>query len=86
LPTKFVRTVLQGQSVRHVTAGGGGAGDPWTRDPHAVLDDVRDGRVSIDAARTQYGVIVEPRPWRIDAAQTTALRAAHQTTPPVTPS
>lgn len=75
LPTKFVRTVQKGQSLRHVTAGGGGAGDPWTRDPQAVLTDVRDGKVSIDAARERYGVIVARRPWRIDIAATAALRA-----------
>lgn len=86
LPTKFVRTVHRGQSVRHVTAGGGGAGDPWARDPQAVLADVRDGRVSIDAARALYGVVVVPHPWRIDTAQTAAVRhrreALSQVTPP----
>ena len=38
--------------------GGGGWGDPLERDPQRVLDDVRDGFVSIDAARSEYGVVV----------------------------
>ncbi len=40
------------------SAGGGGWGDPLERDPQRVLDDVRDGFVSIDAARSEYGVVV----------------------------
>src|SRR5437660_2757740 len=38
------------------TPGGGGWGDPFTRDPQAVLADIAEGLVSSEAARTQYGV------------------------------
>ena len=38
--------------------GGGGWGDPLDRDPQAVLDDVWDEYVSIDAARDEYGVVI----------------------------
>jgi len=38
------------------TSGGGGLGDPTTRDPERVADDVRDGRVSPQAAGSVYGV------------------------------
>lgn len=38
------------------SAGGGGWGDPLERDPLAVLDDVLDGYVSVDAAREVYGI------------------------------
>lgn len=40
------------------SAGGGGWGDPRARDPMAVLRDVRDGVVSLEAARNIYGVAV----------------------------
>jgi len=40
------------------SAGGGGWGDPLERDPQRVIEDVRDGYVSIEAARTEYGVVV----------------------------
>jgi len=73
-PTKFVRTLAKGQSVRHVTAGGGGYGDPHGRDVHDVLRDVREGKVSISAARDLYGVAIAERPWRIDEAETARLR------------
>ncbi|MDP9372185.1 MAG: hydantoinase B/oxoprolinase family protein, partial [Chloroflexota bacterium] len=38
--------------------GGGGFYDPFTRDPAAVLDDVLDELVSLDAAREGYGVVI----------------------------
>jgi len=83
LPTKFIRGFERGQSIRHVTAGGGGAGDPMTRDPQRVLDDVREGRVSPQAARELYGVAVQPDPWRIDTQATAALRTGRSAAPPM---
>jgi N-methylhydantoinase B len=40
------------------SAGGGGWGDPLDREPSRVIDDVRDGYVSVEAARTEYGVVI----------------------------
>jgi N-methylhydantoinase B len=39
--------------------GGGGYGPPSDRDPARVLEDVRNGYVSVDRARTDYGVAVD---------------------------
>src|SRR5215831_714630 len=59
------------------SAGGGGYGDPRIRDPQRVRDDVRDGLVSREAARTSYGVVLGPPPdYAIDQEATAALRAA----------
>jgi len=74
LPTKFTRPFRDGQAFRHTTAGGGGYGDPFERDPDRVLADVRNGKVSVEAARRDYGVIVLPDPWRIDAEATARAR------------
>jgi N-methylhydantoinase B len=41
------------------TGGGGGFGSPLARDPAAVGRDVQRGFVSVEAARTEYGVIVD---------------------------
>ena len=41
------------------SAGGGGFGDPLERDPDAVLEDVADGYVTVERARTDYGVVVD---------------------------
>jgi N-methylhydantoinase B len=45
-----------GDRFVNVTAGGGGWGDPLTRDPDLVLADVREGYVSPGQARDIYGV------------------------------
>ncbi len=52
--------------------GGGGYGDPFRRDPQAVLDDVLDGLVSAATARDGYGVAIAGG--AVDAAATAALR------------
>jgi N-methylhydantoinase B len=44
--------------VSRPSAGGGGLGDPLTRDPRAVLEDVLDGYVSVERALEDYGVVV----------------------------
>ena len=53
--------------------GGGGMGDPMAREPALVARDVRDGVVSVEAARGLYKVVVDA--WGVlDAAATIALR------------
>ena len=54
------------------TPGGGGYGDPTERDPERVLADVVNEKVSIEAAREEYGVVVEDG--EIDEAATAQLR------------
>ena len=48
--------IRQGQKVRLETPGGGGFGDPATRDPARVARDVRLGYVSREAALARYKV------------------------------
>jgi N-methylhydantoinase B len=45
----------RGDVVRTMTGGGGGFGDPARRDPEAVRVDVREGHLSLEAAREIYG-------------------------------
>ncbi len=54
--------------------GGGGFGDPLDRDPAAVLEDVRDGIVSVQLAGDVYGVIIADD--ALDDAATEARREA----------
>lgn len=51
--------VEKGEVVRVETTGGGGWGDPLEREPELVLLDVIQGKVSMEAARDQYGVVLE---------------------------
>lgn len=76
LPGKLTMTIRRGDVFRHELAGAGGWGDPLDRAPAAVLRDVRNELLSVEAARRDYGVAVEAGPLRVDAAATEALRAA----------
>jgi N-methylhydantoinase B len=75
LPTMPMRasTLQRGDRFTHVAAGGGGFGDPFERDPAAVLEDVLDGKVSVEAARERYGVVISDA--AVDVESTHALRA-----------
>jgi N-methylhydantoinase B len=75
LPAKITRPIQRGDVFRHDLPGGGGWGDPLTRDPARVLRDVRNGLVSLAAARDDYGVIVDPAAWTVDVPVTEARRA-----------
>jgi N-methylhydantoinase B len=56
-------------------AGGGGMGDPATREPALVARDVRDGLVSMEDARSVYCVALDAE-GHVDTSATTRLRAA----------
>ena len=64
----------RGQKVRLETPGGGGFGDPATRDPQRVARDVRLGYVSAAAAARDYKVSVRSD-GTVDDTATAALRA-----------
>ncbi|MDH3305980.1 MAG: hydantoinase B/oxoprolinase family protein [Acidimicrobiia bacterium] len=75
LPTLAQDHIGAGESIRHEMAGGGGWGDPMQRDPGAVLADVLDNRVSVEAARTSYGVVLSESGTLVDLTATNHLRA-----------
>ena len=86
LPRKqLVRLAADDRVLLHLP-GGGGYGDPLTRDPSDVLSDVVNGYVSRDAARDLYGVAITytgapdalvrpPSVFEIDEDETARLRA-----------
>lgn len=63
-----------GDTVTMQTGGGGGWGDPFERDPEAVLRDVVDGLVSPERAAERYGVVIDGTPTAVDVAATEELR------------
>lgn len=64
----------EGDLISVRTGGGGGWGDPKLRDANAVLLDVQDGYVSLDAARDSYGVAIDAATLTIDVEATAKLR------------
>jgi N-methylhydantoinase B len=79
LPAKAKHWLKPGDRITLRTPGGGGIGDPFTRDPAAVADDVTRGLVSSEAAARDYGVVVDGR-GRVDVAATERLRAGARMT------
>ena len=68
--------VKAGDTVRIVTTGGGGWGDPLEREPEMVCYDVLCGLVSEQAANEQYGVVLTKagKGFEVDDAATLSLR------------
>jgi hypothetical protein len=74
LPSKIDQVpVVAGDSLVFRTAGAGGWGDPFDRDPELVLRDVLRDLVSPESARRDYGVVVDGT--AVDPAATGAERA-----------
>ncbi|HEY9531770.1 MAG TPA: hydantoinase B/oxoprolinase family protein [Burkholderiales bacterium] len=69
------RPIRRGDVIRHIMAGGGGYGWPFDRDIERVVRDVRDEKVSIEAAREEYGVVIDPGTLLADHTATQNLRA-----------
>jgi N-methylhydantoinase B len=74
VPPKYGIHKLGPARMTAETPGGGGWGDPFTRDPQLVLRDVRDGVVSPQAAESDYGVALMGDGRSVDQAATTELR------------
>ena len=56
LPAKVTLEITKGTRIRHEQAGGGGWGDPAQRDKAALITDLRNGKISAESARHDYGV------------------------------
>jgi N-methylhydantoinase B len=55
-------------------AGGGGHGNPLERDPEMVERDVMEGYVSLERAKEDYGVVIDPKTLKVDMEATRRLR------------
>ena len=60
LRTKGYQVIPDGDRLMLELPGGAGLGDPGTRDPELVANDVRDGLVSAENARSIYRVAIGP--------------------------
>lgn len=69
-----VTQISPGERARNTNPGGGGYGNSFERDIAAVLKDVRERIISIEAAKLEYGVVVDPKTLQVDEKQTAALR------------
>jgi len=65
--------LVGGRLLVRGSSGDGGHGDPFTREPPAVLDDVLDGYINANFAWQRYGVVIVDG--QLDEAATARLRA-----------
>jgi N-methylhydantoinase B len=78
VPPKFTTTLRRADVVHSVMQSGGGWGDPFERNPEAVLEDVLNEKIDAAHAREVYGVILSPGGRSVDLAATRRARAGER--------
>ena len=73
---KIRAQLTPGTEVTLELPGGGGYGPPEERDPALVLEDVRNGYVSLKRARDDYRVVIDAETMLLNDAETHQLRQA----------
>jgi len=61
-------------------AGGGGYGNPFERDVELVESDVANGYVSVEKAKEDYGVVIDPETTKSEPEETAKLRGSLKST------
>jgi N-methylhydantoinase B len=72
----LVAALKAGDAFRIRSGGGGGYGSPLEREAEMVLEDVRQGYVSVAAAAERYGVVIDAATLEIDWGATDKLRTS----------
>ena len=68
--------LVEGDAYVLYSGGGGGFGNPIERSAEKVREDVRQGYVSRESARLDYGVVLDPETFEINEEQTLEARSA----------
>jgi N-methylhydantoinase B len=72
-----METIQPGETVTNKNPGGGGFGNPFERPVEKVVWDVKNGLVSLEGAKRDYGVVItDPETLDVDMAATQRLRSA----------
>ena len=74
LGSKATLELKAGDVVSYRSCGGGGYGPPREREPQQVLNDVREGKISLERARKVYRVAMDPSTWTVVKTETAKLR------------
>jgi len=73
----IIETVKPGERAANMNPGGGGHGNPFERPVEKVAWDMKNGLVSVEGARIDYGVVFKDlATFEVDAAETARLRGA----------
>jgi N-methylhydantoinase B len=74
----LVAGLKAGDAFRLRSGGGGGYGSPLNRPIDEVVEDVRQGYISVESARDLYGVVIEAETFAVDAVATGRLRESRR--------
>ena len=74
MSSKTTLDLKPGDTISYQTCGGGGYGPPDERDPSLVLKDVRDGKVSVERAKSIYKTVINLNNWSVNKSETDKLR------------
>ncbi|TKJ31488.1 MAG: 5-oxoprolinase [Chloroflexi bacterium B3_Chlor] len=74
LKSKGLDVLEKGDVVSLRLPGAGGYGDPLERDRELLLEDVRDGKVTVESALDDYKVVIDPQALQVDEDATRKLR------------
>lgn len=72
---EIIPFILPGSIWEQVSGGGGGYGDPFERPIEKVLEDVKNGFVSLEKAKEDYGVVIDPGTFQINYGKTKKIRS-----------
>lgn len=68
-------TIKKGTVITSITAGGGGWGNPLERELELVLEDVVNGKFTVDYVKEKYGVVIDEKTKQLDIPATEKLRS-----------
>ena len=74
LKSKGIDVLKKGDVVSLQLPGGGGYGNPLERDFSLIEKDIRDGKVTIEKAKEDYKVVIDPKTLKVDVEATKKLR------------
>ncbi len=70
----LVEKVPDGAILFQQAGGGGGYSDPFKRPVEKVQEEVRNGIISIEKAKEDYGVVIAPDTYKVDIGETKRIR------------
>ena len=71
---QIVPEIPSGTIMRQVAGGGGGYGEPHLRPVERVVTEVRNGLLSLNKAKEDYGIVLNPETFEVNQPETRRLR------------
>jgi len=70
----LVEDVLEGTILFQQAGGGRGYGNPYLRHPAQVAQEAKNGIISTEKAKEDYGAVIDPETFEVNLKETEKLR------------